>query len=106
MRYTACVTSALLIREARRRTGLTQRALAERLGVPQPQVARWESGRSLPSLERVEAVLAACGLDLLISLGARDAESRRMLSLQRGRSADELVDELTTWNELRAELTP
>ncbi len=89
------MTSALLLREARKRAGLTQRQLAERLGVAQPQVARWESGRAAPSFERLKAVLAVCGLDVEISLAPRDEDTRRMLAVQATRTPDELIDELT-----------
>lgn len=44
--------------------GLTQRALAARLGVKQPQVARWEStGYRTATLERVSAVAETLGVD-------------------------------------------
>jgi DNA-binding XRE family transcriptional regulator len=36
------------LREARQAAGLTQVALAERIGVKQPHVARWETGRVEP----------------------------------------------------------
>lgn len=98
------MVSALLLREARKRASLTQAQLAQRLGVPQSQIARWESGRAAPSFERLAIVVAACGLDVTFTLGARDEESRRMLALQRGRTSDELVEELTAWNALRAAL--
>lgn len=38
------VRAAALLREARRSAGLSQRALAEKAGVPQSTVARIESG--------------------------------------------------------------
>jgi transcriptional regulator with XRE-family HTH domain len=34
-----------LIREARKRRGMTQQGLAREIGVSQPEIARWESGR-------------------------------------------------------------
>jgi transcriptional regulator with XRE-family HTH domain len=104
MLYLTPMVSALLIREARKRALLTQAQLAQRLGVPQPQIARWESGRAAPSFERLGSVVAACGLDLTFSLATRDQESRQMLALQKGRTPDELVDQLTAWNALHAEL--
>lgn len=58
----------LLIREARLRAGLTQRALAERLSTTQSVVGRWERGGSRPSLETVVAAVRACGLDLDVRL--------------------------------------
>ena len=51
MLFLLLMLSALLIREGRLRAGLTQCALAGRLGVAQSQVARWERGRTTPSLE-------------------------------------------------------
>jgi transcriptional regulator with XRE-family HTH domain len=49
---------------ARRRAGLTQRQLAERLGLRQATIARWERGDRGVSLDDVELVARACGLQL------------------------------------------
>jgi transcriptional regulator with XRE-family HTH domain len=57
-----------LIREARRRAGLTQRELAERLGTTQSAVARLERGGTEPSYERVRDAVRACGLELVPQL--------------------------------------
>jgi transcriptional regulator with XRE-family HTH domain len=56
--------SADLLKEARRRAGLTQAELAERSGRPQSTIARWESGRVQPSLESLRDAIRACGLEL------------------------------------------
>lgn len=61
-----------LIKEARKRAGLTQAALAERLGTTQPVVARWESERTSPSFRRVVEVIRACGLDLGVRIVTPD----------------------------------
>lgn len=61
-----------LVREARRRAGLTQRELAEQVGTTQSAIARLETGRSSPSLETVLALVRACGLDLDVMLAERD----------------------------------
>lgn len=52
------------LRRARERAKLTQRALAEAVGVDRKTVGNWEAGVSSPrsSLGRLEAVLAAHGL--------------------------------------------
>ncbi|MFN8669218.1 MAG: helix-turn-helix transcriptional regulator [Gemmatimonadaceae bacterium] len=57
-----------LIREARRRAGITQSELAERAGTTQSAVARWESGRSLPSLEKLNELVERCGLEVVVTL--------------------------------------
>jgi transcriptional regulator with XRE-family HTH domain len=63
-----------LILEARRRAGLTQTGLADRLGVPQSTIARWETGRIAPSFEKVVLAVRACDLDLSVRLVDRDDE--------------------------------
>ncbi len=48
----------------RRALGLSQRELGERVGVKQPQIARWEaSGYRTASLERVHALAEALGYE-------------------------------------------
>ncbi len=66
------VSGGALIREARRRAGLTQAELARRVGTTQSAVARLERGRTEPSLERLRAILRACGLDLQVRLAPLD----------------------------------
>lgn len=56
--------SAELVRELRRRLGLTQEKLAAELGVTFPTVNRWENGRVRPSplaLQRLEALVRSLG---------------------------------------------
>jgi transcriptional regulator with XRE-family HTH domain len=61
-----------VIRIARDQAGLTQQQLAVRSGRPRETIARWESGAQVPSLEAVTALVADCGLDLVLRLAARD----------------------------------
>ena len=53
-----------LLREARRRSRLTQRELAARAEVAQPVVAAYESGRRQPSLPALARLLRAAGFEL------------------------------------------
>jgi predicted transcriptional regulator len=57
-------SAADLIKQARHRSGLTQRQLAARSGVAQPVIARLETGRSKPAFATVERLLGACGASL------------------------------------------
>jgi transcriptional regulator with XRE-family HTH domain len=59
------VSSATIIRNARKRGGLTQAALAKRLGKSQSEIGRWERGEVQPSFETLQRIVAACGLDLV-----------------------------------------
>jgi transcriptional regulator with XRE-family HTH domain len=57
-----------VVREARRRAGLTQRRLAALAGVSQPTIARVEAGVTKPALDEVARLVDACGLELRISI--------------------------------------
>ena len=57
---------------ARRRAGLTQRELADRLGCRQATIARWERGDRQASFEDVEAAVSACHLQLDVHLARED----------------------------------
>lgn len=61
-----------LVREARRRAGLTQRELAEKAGTTQSSIARLESGRTSPSFEQVERLINLCGFSMTVSLATYD----------------------------------
>ncbi|MDQ3358302.1 MAG: helix-turn-helix domain-containing protein [Actinomycetota bacterium] len=74
-----------LVREARRRAGLTQRELAGRAGTTQSAIARIETGRSTPTFDTVLRLVSLCDLDLDIMLVERDAsdwsQAQRLLGL-------------------------
>jgi transcriptional regulator with XRE-family HTH domain len=57
---------------SRRRAGLTQRQLAERLGLRQATIARWERGDRRPSFEDAKAAARACGFDIDAHVVAED----------------------------------
>jgi transcriptional regulator with XRE-family HTH domain len=60
----------LLLRELRRSTGLSQRALARRARTSQPAIARYERGGATPSWETLQRLAAACGRRLQLSVEA------------------------------------
>ena len=61
-----------LVHEARRRAGLTQRQLADAMGLSQPTIARIEAGRTEPSFAQVAHLIRACGLELQVGLVPAD----------------------------------
>lgn len=65
------MSAARLLRYSRRQAGLSQRDLAERAGIPQPTIARIESGRVSPRFDTLEMLIRACGkrFDLRARLG-------------------------------------
>lgn len=74
-----------LIREARRRSRLTQNELATLAGTTQSAIARLESGRTSPSFDDVIRMLRLMDLDLDFMLIERDdqdwAQAQRLMSL-------------------------
>ncbi len=84
-----------MIREARRRAGLTQRELAERAGTTQSAVARAESGRVDPGFETVRRMLRFCGFNLLVALDPYDdsdlSQAGRLLKGTPEQRFDQLV---------------
>lgn len=57
-----------VVREARKRTGLSQRALAEQAGTAQSVVGRIEAGLTSPSIDTIVRLLEAAGFDLKVEL--------------------------------------
>lgn len=56
--------AATIIRHARRRAGLSQRDLADRVGTSQSAIARYEQGEMDPSWTTMGRLLDACGVGL------------------------------------------
>ena len=80
------MTSGELMRTARKRAGLSQADLAERLSMPRSQIARWESDTVEPGLATTRRVLRACGFDLSLALVPYELDEEResrLLRLQR-----------------------
>jgi predicted transcriptional regulator len=71
--------AAWLLRHARKRAGLTQRALAERAGVAQPTIARIESSALDPSVSSLSRLLRACGTTLEAMPGTGDGIDRTVM---------------------------
>lgn len=78
-----------LILAARLKGGLTQQELANRLGVSQPTVAAYESGRRQPTVPTLMRWLAAAGFDLRMTLAPQDNHDEVLESLERLRSPDD-----------------
>lgn len=61
-----------LLRSARLRSGLSQRAFADLIGVAQPTLSAYESGKRQPTLPTLMKMLAGAGQDLRLELVERD----------------------------------
>lgn len=89
-----------VLRRARARAGLSQRALAERAGVPQAPVSRIETGREQPTLARLAALVAACGQTLRLELEpAADPHDLGLLETTLALTPEQRVDRLVALHE-------
>jgi transcriptional regulator with XRE-family HTH domain len=81
--------SGSLVLSARLKAGLTQQQLAARLGITQPVVAAYESGRRQPTVQTLMRMLAAAGFDLRLSLAPHEDHDEVLDALERQRSSEE-----------------
>jgi transcriptional regulator with XRE-family HTH domain len=64
---------------ARRSAGMSQRQLAEKSGIPQPTIARIESGKQMPRADTLDRLLRACGWELDMTLRRGLGEDRSLI---------------------------
>jgi predicted transcriptional regulator len=92
------------LRTARRRAGLTQRALSTQTGVAQPTIARIERGDDNPRIGTLERLFDACGemIEVLprAGVGIDRSEIRALLALTPAQRAATLIDEAKTLDRL------
>ncbi|MCP3104125.1 helix-turn-helix domain-containing protein [Myxococcus sp. K15C18031901] len=66
------ITTGAVARRARARLGLTQAAVAERVGIAREVYGRLERGRVLPSVVTLRRLCQVLGLDANVLLGLSD----------------------------------
>ena len=84
-----------LIREARRRSGLSQAELANRAGVPKSTIGRIESRARTPSTKMVERLVRAAGFEVTVSLSEPDPGTDSMFERSLRRSPAERLSDAT-----------
>lgn len=77
--------AASLLRTARRRAGLSQRALAATAGTSQSAVAAIEAGRKQPTVATMERLLRAAGTELV------PADEEQAALLRRARRLEDVL---------------
>jgi transcriptional regulator with XRE-family HTH domain len=96
------VSAWALLREARTQAGLSQRALAARVGIAQSEIARIETGRQEPSFDRLERLVRGAGFDLRIELVPHDDHDERLIDSVLDSPPEERLDGLEAHDELFA----
>src|SRR4051794_21716227 len=82
----ARLVAAKLI-EYRSDNALSQRAMGDVLGVKQPQIARWESGESLPSADNLALIAGTLGIEIVLSFAKADREPKQITKKTAERAA-------------------
>jgi transcriptional regulator with XRE-family HTH domain len=75
--------AAAILRDARRRAGLTQVEVARRAGVTQSVISTYESGHRQPSIPTLAGLVEAMGLELTLAVRRPTGRLQRLS----GRSA-------------------
>jgi transcriptional regulator with XRE-family HTH domain len=86
--------SAVLLREARLRAGLTQAELAARIGTTQSAISRWEGGGARPPLDTLRRLVDACGLELRLELVEPNPGEAGQIERNLSLSPEERLDQL------------
>ena len=98
-------TASRVLREARGRAALSQRAAAAAAGVRQPLLSRIESGRQQPSLATLDRLVRACGYALRVGLEpVPDPGTLSLLELTLPLTAEQRVDRLVALQRTAREL--
>ena len=72
------VTAGALLRQARKRGGLSQAELAATAGVTQSMISAYESGHRPPSIPVLAALVDAAGYELVMSVRRQPGRLRRL----------------------------
>jgi transcriptional regulator with XRE-family HTH domain len=97
-----------VVRDARRRAGISQRELAIRAGTSQAAVSFTESGRREPSFESFVALMASLGWRpelSLVPLAEPDSDPRQ-LQAQAALTPSERLERGVAWSRLAASIRP
>ena len=92
-----------LVREARKRTGLTQAELAARAGTTQSAIARIESGAVNPSLEHLSSLVRAAGFDIDVRLVPYDDHDLSMALRNRTLTPEQRLDNMLAFERFARE---
>lgn len=79
---------AVKLIEYRADHGLSQRQLAQLLGVKQPQIVRWESGEHRPSDDNLAMISGKLGIEFVLSFAPANRAPRQITKQTRASAAE------------------
>jgi transcriptional regulator with XRE-family HTH domain len=93
-----------LVREARKRAGLTQAELAARAGTTQSAIARIENGAVSPSLTHLTELVRAAGFDIDVRLVPYDDHDLSMALRNRTLTPEQRLENMLAAQRFGSEL--
>lgn len=85
------VTFAENLKNIRKERGFSQKEIAEKLGVSQPNYAQYETGKRNPKFETVKKIAAALGIDVYNLLITGDMTPREAMQILRAVEAKQYL---------------
>ena len=80
-----------MLRIARRRSGLSSRALAHRAGTSHATILAYEAGRKIPRVDTLERIIGAAGFSADVDL-ARRPDARDSERIAKGRELADVLE--------------
>jgi transcriptional regulator with XRE-family HTH domain len=71
--------AARMMKMARRRAGLSQRELSRRANVPQATISRIENAVVSPTVDTLDPLIRACGMELVVGERVGDGIDRTLI---------------------------
>lgn len=102
-------TAAALLQLARLKSGLTQREMADRAGVPTTMISAYERGKRQPTLETLLRLLRAAGFDLRMQLEPDDLHDEVLADLEARRGSRQRAQrdrQVEAWRRAIPERSP
>jgi transcriptional regulator with XRE-family HTH domain len=94
-----------LVRELRKRHGLSQSDLAYRAGTTQQAISRIEQGRVSPTVDMLARLARACGEELMLDARPRDVPYEdAQLAEQSWLAMSERLELVSSWNRFAGEI--
>ena len=93
-----------VIRQARKRTGLTRSELSKRAGTSRSAITRYEAGHANPMIETARRLVEACGFDLRIELINTSPQRQAAVDAALARSVEDRLRTNDSFTALAAQL--
>ncbi len=93
------------LRETRKRAGLTQKMLAERLGVSRQTISKWEYGLAVPDADQLIQLADTLNVDIMYFLEKSEASFSREQSRKAEKAEKETASSVSGFNRTGGDMS-